>query len=98
MVNENCGILVACLGKCPFGLAEEAWFRQLKVVNRGALPWLGGNGHTVLALAFFAPIRNLGHGTKQAAGASGSVDIGQSLGNLTVVGEFLELLNARCLR
>jgi hypothetical protein len=92
MVNEHCGILVTGLGKYPFGLAKEAWFHQLKVVNGSAFPWLGGNKDSVLALAFFAPPRNLGHGAKQAAGASGSTDIDQSLGDLTMAGELLELL------
>ncbi len=95
MVDEDSGILVAGLGKYPFGLAKEAWFRQLKVVNGDAFPWLCGNEDSVLALAFFTSPRNLGHGAKQAAGASGRTDIDQSLGDLTVAGELLELLERK---
>ncbi len=94
-VNKDHGVLEAGLGKYPFGLAKEAWFRQLKVVNRDASPWLGGNEDNVLDLAFFTPPRNLGHGTKQAAGASGSTEICQSLGDLTVAGKLLEPLERK---
>jgi hypothetical protein len=90
MVNEDRGVLVAGLGKCPCCLAKEAWFRQLVVVNGDALPWLGGSEDSVLILALFTPPRNHGHGTNQAAGTSGSAYIGQSLGDLTMEGKFLE--------
>jgi hypothetical protein len=95
MVDKNCGILVAGLGKRPFGLAEEAWFRQYEVVNRDSFPWLGGNKDSVLALALFAPPRNLSHHAKQAACTSGSTNIDQSLRDLTLVGELLELLECK---
>ncbi len=95
MVDKNCSVLVAGLGKSPFVLAKEAWFRQYEVVNRDAFPWLGGNKDSVLALALFAPPQNLGHCTKQAACTSGSTDIDQSLRELTVVGNLLELLECK---
>ncbi len=48
MINKDCGILVAGLGKYPFGLAKEARFCQLKVVNGDAFPWLGGKDDCLL--------------------------------------------------
>jgi hypothetical protein len=83
----------SCSGSwCLFCLVKEAWFRQLEVVNGDTLPWLGGSEDSVLVLLFFTPPMNLGHGTKQAAGTSGSTDIGQSLGGLAVASKLLELL------
>jgi hypothetical protein len=49
----------------------------------------------VLALVFFAPPKNLGHGTEQEAGTSGSTDIGRSHGDLTMAGKLLELLECK---
>jgi hypothetical protein len=95
MVKENCSILVAGLGKYPFGLVKETWFCQYEVVNGDTFSWLGGNKDSVLALAFFAPPRNLSHCTKQAACASGSMDIDQSLRDLTMAGKLLELLECK---
>jgi hypothetical protein len=91
MVNKNCSILVAGFGKYPFCLAKEAWICQYEVVNGDTIPWLGGNKDSVLTLAFFAPPRDLSHCTKQAACASGSMNIGQSLGDLALLGKLLEL-------
>jgi hypothetical protein len=62
------------------------------MVDGDTLPRLGGSEDSVLILVFFTPPRNLGHGTKQAAGASESTDIGQSLGDLAVAGKLMELL------
>jgi hypothetical protein len=73
-------------------LAKEAWFRRYEVVNGDAFPWLGGNEDSVFALALFSPPQNLSNCTKHAACASKSTDIDQSLRDLTVVGELLELL------
>jgi hypothetical protein len=95
MVDKNCSILVAGLGKYPSGLAEEAWFQQNEVVNKDASPWLGGNKDSVLALAFFAPPWNLSHCAKQAACSSGSMDIDQSLRDLAMIGKLLELLECK---
>jgi hypothetical protein len=50
MVEVNCSVLVAGLGKCPFGLAEEAWFSQYEVVNEDTFPWLGGKKTVCLLL------------------------------------------------
>jgi hypothetical protein len=87
MVDDNHSILVVGLGKYPFGLAKEAWFRQYEVVDGDAFPWLGGNKDSVPTLEFFAPPWNLSHCAKQAACASGSMDIDQSLRDLTVAGK-----------
>jgi hypothetical protein len=65
----------------------------IEVVNGDALPWLGGSEDSVLALVFLSLPRNLCHGTKQTASASGSTDTVQSLGDLTLAGELLELLD-----
>ncbi len=65
------------------------------MVNGDAFPWLGGNKDSVLGLSFFAPPRNLSHCTKQAACTSRSMDIDQSLRDLTVAGKLLELLKRK---
>jgi hypothetical protein len=95
MVNKNCSVLVAGLGKSPFGLAKEAWFCRYEVVNGDAFPWLGGNEDSVLALALFAPPWNLSLCAKQAACTSGSMEIGQSFRDLTMAGKLLELLERK---
>jgi hypothetical protein len=92
MVDKKISILVAGLGKYLFGLAKEAWFRQYELVNGDAFPWLGDNKDSMLALAFFAPPRNLWRCAKLATCASGSTDSDQALRDLAVAGNLLELL------
>ncbi len=62
------------------------------MVNRDALPWLGGgkNGVTIIALFFGAP-RNFCHGPKKASGAAGRPGVGKLGGDLVVAGELLDL-------
>ena len=52
----------------------------------------------MFVLAYFTPPRTFGCGNKQAAGTSGSTDIGQSLGDLAVSGKLLELLEHKVAR
>ena len=72
VVNKNGGVVIARFGECAFCLAIKTWLCQLHVIDRDALPWLGGgkDGMALLSVLFGAP-RNFGHGPKKAASASG---------------------------
>jgi hypothetical protein len=64
MVDEDGGILIPRLGELPLCLAIEARLSRLEVIDRDALPRLGGGEDRVLRPLFFTLLRDLCHGPK----------------------------------
>ncbi len=91
MVNKDCRVPVACLGKRALCLGVKPRLSRLHVVEGDALPRLGcgKDGMTIVALCFGAS-RNFGHSPKKAAGAVWRSDVGKFGGDLTIAGKLVK--------
>ncbi len=92
VIDKDCGIAVASFGECTFCLAIESWLCQLHVIDKDALPWLGGSKNRVITVTLvFGVPSNFGHGPKKAAGTAGRTNIGKLGRDLAVARKLLEL-------
>ncbi len=88
VVDKDCCVPVACLGKRALCLGVKSRLSWLHVVDGDALPWLGysKDGVTIIASCFGVP-RNFGHSPKKAASAAWQSDVGKFGGDLAIAGE-----------
>ena len=92
MIDKDHCVPVAGLGERAFCLGVKTWLSRLHVVNRDALPRLGGSKNSMTIISTFSGgPKNFCHGPKKTSGAVGRPDVGKLGGDLAVAGEVLEL-------
>jgi hypothetical protein len=92
MIGEDRCVPVAGLGKRALCLGIKTRLSRLHVVDRDALPRLGGGKKSVtIILSFFGAPRNFCHGPKETSSAAGRPDVGKLGGDIAIAGELLEL-------
>jgi hypothetical protein len=80
---------MAFLGECSFQLCNEAYLHQNHLINTNTLSRLCCHKHFGGGLSYFPGY--LGHSTKEASRTCKRLDLGQTLRDLAIKCELLEL-------